>query len=142
MLNPETWGDLPNESILIIVFYALGPYVILLPLASFASFFLTLKILRGGRGPYASSALLLVIPTPFLIGIFGGIQEIVSGFSTMAPPASIRPQEIIYQHGLVLFPPLIGLLLTMPAYAFAIAGTFCRSLSEETIARTTTSPRP
>ncbi len=30
-----------------------------------------------------------------------------------------------------MFPPAIGLLLTMPAYAFAIAGTFTRSMSSD-----------
>ncbi len=144
MLNPETWGYSARDSILIVMFYALGPYVVLLPIASVVSFYLTLKILRRGRGPQAVSTLLLIIPAPFLVGLFGGCQGVLNGFATFAPPGAVRFQEIVYGLGMAMFPPFLGLLLTMPAYAFAIAGTFTRSLGGERSApvRTGSLPTP
>lgn len=131
MLNPETWGYSARESILVVIFHALGPYVVLLPIASLVSFYLTLKVLRRGRGPQAVSTLLLIIPAPFLVGLFGGCHGILNSFTTFAPPGALQFQEIFYGLGIAMFPPAIGLLLTMPAYAFAIAGTFTQSLFGE-----------
>lgn len=131
MWNPETWGYSAHESILVVIYHALGYYLLVLPVASYVAFYLTLKILRQGQGPLAASLLLLIVPAPLLIGLFGGWQGAVRAFATTAPPGAVQSQEIFYGLGMAMFPPFLGLLLTMPAYAFAIAGTFSRSLSGE-----------
>ena len=121
---------IPLESLLAFTLRALGVYVVILPFSSCASLYLTWRILRQGHSPLAASVLLLVVPVPLLIGIFGGLQGILLSFQCSGPPSACF-HEIAEEIGTAMYPPLVGLLLTMPPYAIAVAGTFTKSVSTD-----------
>jgi len=112
---------------------SLGPaYLLLLPLAALLSFVLVLLIVIRGKGPMAAAALVLIVPLPFLIGIFGAIQGAMSSYLIMATSGSTpKPSEIAVGISTALMAPLVGLLLMAPALIIAAAGSFVRSITHE-----------
>ena len=118
------------QSLLSWAFMGLGPiYLTLLLLAALSSFVLALIIVTRGKGGMASTALLFIIPLPFLIGIFATLQGSIHSFTIIAmSEAAPKPAEIAQGISLALVAPLVGLLLMVPAYAVAVLGSLVRSL--------------
>lgn len=99
-----------------------------LPVGLFC-FVLTLLIVIRGNGPFAAAALTLIVPIPFLLGIFGMLHAMILSFqiiatSTVAP----KPYQLADGVSTALFTPIVGLVLMTPSYLVAIGGSFVRSL--------------
>jgi hypothetical protein len=121
-----------QESMLSWTYHALGlTYALVLPLAGFIAFVLALiLVIRGGN--YAGSALLLVVPIPLLIGLFGFLDGLISGYQMLATPNSVaRPWELAAAMSTALMTPLVGMLLMAPAYLVAMVGLFIRTMVGE-----------
>jgi hypothetical protein len=105
-------------------------YLVLLPLAGLLCFVLTLIVVIRGKGPMAAAAVVLIAPVPFLIGIFAGIQGMISSYQVIAMSgATPRPSEMAAGISTALFAPLVGLMLTSPAYATAVLGALIRGFA-------------
>ncbi|MGH7193206.1 MAG: hypothetical protein ACREJM_06680 [Candidatus Saccharimonadales bacterium] len=118
------------ESFLTWVFRALGlKYSVLLPLAALVAFVLTLIVLLRGKGPMAAAALVFFVPMPFFIGLYGGIDGLITTFSVIAACAG-QPKlsDLADGASMALAAPMTGMLLMAPAYALAIVGLIVRSL--------------
>ena len=119
------------QSLLAWFWTALGPmYLGLLPLAGLISFVLALVIVLRGRGGMSSTALLLVVPLPFLVGIFGAIHGLISSYSVIAAGGStVKAAEVASGISLSLVAPLLGMLLMAPSYIVALVGSLVRSFA-------------
>lgn len=118
-----------DASLLVQTFRALGLfYTVVLPLAAFFSFVLTvLLVIRGGQ--YAGAAIVLVVPLPFLIGLYGFFEWMIVSFNVIASASSApRPAEVAMGVATALYTPLVGLLLMVPSYLVATGGLFLRAL--------------
>jgi hypothetical protein len=104
-------------------------YALLLPAVALICFVLTLIVVIRGRGPMAAAAIVLVVPTPFLIGIVAGLRGGIASYAVIAmsstPP---KPAEVAAGISTALIAPFVGLLLMAPSYLVAVAGTLIRSI--------------
>lgn len=119
-----------RQSFLQWIFMALGlKYTLLLPLAAFVAFVLTLIVLLRGKGPMAAAALIFIVPMPFLIGIYGAIDGLISVYQVIAATAvQPKPSELAEGTSMALAAPMVGMLLMIPAYTLATVGSIVRSL--------------
>ena len=120
-----------QRSLLSWMFTALGfPYVILLPLAGMLCFVLALVVILRGKGPMAAASLVLIVPMPFLIGVFAAMQGAAASYTIIAMSSvAPKPSELAEGISTALVAPMIGMLLMVPGYATALFGSFARSLS-------------
>ncbi len=126
----STAAEPVRQSLLFWVFTSLGfPYVILLPLAGFLCFVLTLIVVLRGRGPMAAAALILIVHVPLLIGAFAAIQGGIASYTVIAMSETApKPSEVAEGISTALVAPMVAMLLMVPGYATAALGAFIRSL--------------
>ena len=78
----------------------------------------------------AAAALVLIVPIPFLVGLYaaivGGIQSANLMAVASGEPSQGRAAEAI---SLSLVPAMVGLLLMVPGYVLAALGCLVRSIS-------------
>ncbi|HEX5447394.1 MAG TPA: hypothetical protein VFW87_26505 [Pirellulales bacterium] len=112
------------------VFRALGlKYSLLLPLAALVALLLTLVVLLRGKGPMAAGALVLIVPMPFFVGLYGGIDGLIAIYTVIAASAiQPKPSELAEGTSMALAAPMIGMLLMAPAYVLAMVGLIVRSM--------------
>lgn len=107
-------------------------YLVLIPSAAIIAFVIALIVVIRGRGPMAAAALVLVTPAPFLIGLIGALEGVISSYSIIATSAATpRPSELAQGISMALVAPLTGLLLMTPALVVAAFGAFYRSISDD-----------
>ncbi len=127
-------GPVP-QSFLSWILTALGfRYAILLPTAALVGFVLTLVVVVRGKGPMAAAALLLIVPIPFLIGVFAAIEGVILSFREMAMSASATgppPDLVARAITTSLVAPMVGMALMAPSYILAILGSLVRSFSAD-----------
>ncbi|WP_417849385.1 MotA/TolQ/ExbB proton channel family protein [Thalassoglobus sp.] len=108
-----------------------GPCLMLLLMSSFLSIIVSLVIVVRGKGPMATAALLLVVHSPFWVGLFFAITGGINSFRVIATsPVSPKPSELAEGISTALFSPLAGLLLMVPGYLIAGLGSFIRSMKD------------
>ncbi|HJT35378.1 MAG TPA: hypothetical protein VJ783_25355 [Pirellulales bacterium] len=119
-----------RQSFLQWILMALGlKYTLLLPFAAFIAFVLALIVLLRGKGPMAAAALFFIVPMPFLIGIYGAIEGLISIYQVIAAAAAQpKPSELAEGTSMALVAPMVGMLLMIPTYALATVGMTVRSL--------------
>ena len=124
--------DASQESLLAWTFSALGVrYTLLLPLAGLVCFLLVLLLVIRGKGPWVSTALLLIVPLPLLLGIFAAIEGLIASYAVIANSPTIpKPSEWAAGYAAALVAPIVGMLVMGPAYATACLGSFLRSMLE------------
>jgi hypothetical protein len=107
-------------------------YGILLTVSALVGFVLTLIVVRRGKGSMAGVALALIMPVPFLIGVYSSIEYVVSYYLFMAvqPPAPQSGHEAGVK-AVMLVLPMVGMLLMAPSYILAIIGSLLRSFSAD-----------
>jgi hypothetical protein len=112
---------------------ALGyEYALLLPLAALACFLLALVVVARGKGPMAAVALLLIVPAPFLIGLFAGVKYAIVALNEIAVGVgSSQESRLAAGISAALVAPLVGLLMTIPGYGIAVIGSLIRSFRTE-----------
>lgn len=98
-------------------------------LLSTAVFLAALWIGIREHRPKVIAALLVFVPIPVMVSIFGAVKGSIASFAVVAQGGVEIPQEIIFQ---VLAEQLIGifstLLFTIPAYAILAIALFVRVL--------------
>ena len=120
-----------RESYLMWMIRCMGPIGLLIPVAGLCSFVLTLVVVIRGQGPFALAALVLLVPIPFLLGLFGTAQGMILSLqviatSTVAP----KPSEISDGIATSLFNPMLGLVFMTPSYLAATIGSIFRSCAK------------
>ncbi len=82
-MSPD--AEAVQQSFVAWVFSSLGfPYVILLPLAGVLCFLPALILVLRGKGPMAAASLVLIVPVPFLIGVFAAIRAGIASYTVIA----------------------------------------------------------
>lgn len=119
-----------QRSLLDQLFAALGfPYVILLPVAGFLCFLISLVLVVRGHGSMASASLVLVVHIPLLIGIFAALHGGFASYMVIATSeAAPKPADVAAGISTALVAPMAGMLLMLPAYATAALGGFVRAI--------------
>jgi hypothetical protein len=111
------------------MFSALGVYAIVLPLAAFVCFVLTVLVVSRGKGPMAVAALILIVPVPLLIAVFAAIRGAIASYTIIAMSGSApKPSEVAEGISTALFAPMVAMVLMAPSYAVATLGAAIRSL--------------
>ena len=118
-----------EQSMLNWVVSSLGPiYVILLPLSAIVSFVAVLILVTRGRGPMAAVSILLFLLAPTLIGIFGYLHAAtMNNFEIYNGCGTPDPNVVMKTDAAAIFSPLVGMFLSIPAFALAAIGTLMRS---------------
>ena len=116
---------------------ALGiPYIFLLPLAGLVSFVLALLVVLRGKGPMAVLAVILIVPIPFLVGLFAATNGAMASLAVIASsPTAPKPAEIAEGVSTAIIAPMVGMLLMVPAYAAAVVGAIIRSFRSQAVER-------
>lgn len=123
----------PRPSYLSWILTALGyKYSILLPLSALVGFVFTLIIVLRGKGSMAGVALLLIIPVPFLMGVFAAVEGGISAYRIIATLENTpSPGHFAAVISTLLVAPMVGMLLMVPGYVLATLGAFFRSFSAD-----------
>ena len=131
-MSPEVGP--PQQSFLSWMLRALGyEYALLLPLAALVCFVLTLIVAIRGKGPMAGVALFLIVPVPFLIGLFAGIKHAILALNEIAVSAgSSEVSRTAEGISMARVAPLVGLMMMIPGYGVAAIGSLIRSVRTET----------
>lgn len=109
---------------------ALGPYGFLLVVAGLVSFIVSLLVVIRGRGPLAAAALVLIVPLPLLIGVFGAWHGATVAFGTIGlSGADVKTSELAPFLSEMFVRPIVGMLLMIPGYLVAAGGSFIRSIT-------------
>ena len=134
-MHEEFVEDLPRQqSYLEFMFNSLGwRYTFLLPLAALVSFVLILVLALRGKGSAVPAALVLLVPLPIIVGIFGVVDGMLASFQVIAM-SNTAPRPAEYAHGISmsLMTLFVGILLAVPGYVLAVCATFVRSLVGDT----------
>jgi hypothetical protein len=122
-----------QPSFLTWVLTALGyKYAILLPASALVGLVLTLIVVVRGKGPLAGVALMLIVPVPFLIGVFAAIEGGIRSYMVIATlPTDPPPGQSAAIVSTLLVAPMVGIVLMAPSYALATLGSLFRSLSAD-----------
>jgi hypothetical protein len=82
------------------------------------------------RGQNFSGHLLLIVPLPVLVGVFGTVHRLFQFNVLMSQMNMIpKPSEYAYVTAMCLVPLGLGLLFAVPSYLFATIGLTVRALS-------------
>jgi hypothetical protein len=119
-----------QQSLLSWMFNALGPfYGLVLPLSGLAVFIGACLVVALSRRPAVIAAYLVLVPTPFLIGIFGTFHGFIASYSIIATSGSTpKASEVGMGISTGLFTSLLGLAVTFPAYFVVALGLFVRTV--------------
>lgn len=118
----------PRESFLGWVIRCMGIVGLLIPIAALFSFALTLYVVTRGQGPFAFAAIILLVPTPFLLGLLGTLQGLILSLQVIAvSTTSPKPSELSDGIATALLNPLLGLIFMTPSYLVAIVGSVIRA---------------
>jgi MotA/TolQ/ExbB proton channel family len=105
-------------------------YGVMLAVSGFVAFFLSTIVAIRGKEAAAVGALVLIVPLPFLVGLFGALEGSISSFAVMATSdVQVKASALAEGISMALAVPLAGLLLMVPAYLVGSLGLFFRSLS-------------
>src|SRR5262249_47342435 len=101
---------------------ACGPmYVTLLSIATVASIGLTLVLLKRGRWPEFVFALLMLIPLPLFVGIYGAVSALVQSLYAISLSDTVVPEYgRIISRALVRM--WIGCWLSIPSFIITAVG--------------------
>jgi hypothetical protein len=126
----EDYQPVRSQNFLMWLVSCLGwKYSLLLPASALASFVLTGVLVVAGKGKATGSAMAFLVAMPFLIGLFGMFDGLISSFMVIAQSTTAaKPSELAMGIGTSVVTPLIGMLFMVPSYLLATAGLFLRSL--------------
>ena len=111
---------------------ALGPYGLLIPLAGLATFALACIVVAKAKRPGTIGAFAVVAAAPFLIGLFGMAQGMLTSLSVIAvSQVAPKPSEVSGGIATALFSLQVGMLVAFPAYAVCCLGILVRTFTSE-----------
>ena len=127
---------LQHKSRIMWMLETLGIFGLLMVVAGVVAFALSLLIVTRGRGALAGAALVFIVPMPLMVALFAVFRSAISMFSVVAmSDVQLKASEVAGGIAECLFTPIVGLVVTIPAYMVAMIGLIVRSLRDE-------SPRP
>jgi hypothetical protein len=131
MMEEYEAGPPAQQSMLVWFLSALGAkYSLLLPLAGVLALVLVLVLVVRGNSRWTGAALMLVVPLPLLVGLFGALEGAIDAFTVIAGSAvAPKPSEVAAGVSTSLVAPFVGMLLMVPAYLAGVIGTAVRSLT-------------
>src|SRR5262245_33911240 len=95
--------DVPRQqSYLEFIFSSLGwRYTMLLPLAALLSFVLILILVLRGKGSAVPAGLVLLVPLPIIVGVFGVVDGLLASFQVIAM-SNTAPKPALYAQGICM----------------------------------------
>ena len=121
----------PRESFLGWMIRCTGIVGLLIPVAGLFCFALALVVVIRGQGPFASAALVLLVPMPLLLGLFGSVQGLILSLQVIATSSiTPKPSEVSDGIATALFNPLLGLICMTPSYLVATVGSIVRAFAK------------
>jgi hypothetical protein len=133
-LPTEDFADAPSDNVIVWTIGALGwRYAILLPFSALASFVLTVVLVVAGKGKTMGAAMAFVVAIPFLIGLFGMFDGMLSSFMIIARTTGGFPKPSMMSEAMSmsLVTPLLGMFLMAPSYLLATGALVVKSLRGE-----------
>lgn len=120
-----------SESYAMWVVRSMGTIGVLTLGAGALCFVVTLLVVIRGRGPFACAALVLLVPIPFLIGLYGMGSSLIASFQVVSY-AEVSPKASEIFAGLTesLVNPMLGLVVMVPSYLVATLGSIIRSFAK------------
>jgi hypothetical protein len=120
----------PNQARIVTYFELLGPFGIHVVGTAFIAFVFTVLILWRGRGNFAAAALVLVVFSPLMVGMFAGLHLAsrslldISQFCLESKGAEVQIKPIEhYMLALDMISPIsTALFLSAPTYLLAMIG--------------------
>src|SRR5262245_43055132 len=104
-------------------------YTLALPATGFLAFVVALLLVLRGRGAMTGAALWFVVLFPVGLGIYGALEGAVQAFSVISmSEVTPKPSEIASGVAMSLVAPMVGMLVSLPAYLVAGLGSVIRSL--------------
>jgi hypothetical protein len=129
--HAEPFAEHRQESFVGWMIRCMGPIGLLIPVAGFLCFVLSLLVVFRGQGPFAFAALVFLVPIPFLLGLFGTVQGLILSLQVIATSStSVKPSEISDGIATSLFNPMLGLVFMTPSYLVAVIGSMIRSMAK------------
>lgn len=122
-----------QTSYLLWLYRALGVrFAFLLPAAALLSFVLVLLVLLKGKDRTIGPCLVLIVPLPFLVGIYALFDGLVASFQVIsASQLAPKPTEIYEGLAMSFVAPYLGMFLTLPGYCAAVIGLLIRTLGPD-----------
>ena len=125
----------PNQAEIVTYFELLGPFGIHVVGTALLAFILTVLILWRGKGNFAGVALVLVVFSPLMVGMFAGLHLgsrsllIVARFALEAgDKLKVSPADH-YMLALDMISPIsTALFLSAPTYLLAMIGAFIKAM--------------
>lgn len=120
-----------HESLVMWIARSMGVVGVLVLGAGAFCFVVTLLVTIRGQGPFACAALVLLIPIPLLIGLFGTGKGLISSFQVLALyPGPVKAGELCAAISETLVTPMLGLVVMVPSYLVATLGSIFRSFAK------------
>lgn len=120
----------PPESYAMWIVRSMGMVGVLILGAGAFCFVVTLLVVIRGQGPFACAALVLIVPIPFLIGLFGMGSALIASFQVVSyAVVSVKASEVFAGLTESLVNPMLGLTVMVPSYLVAILGSIFRSFA-------------
>ncbi len=119
-----------SQNMLIWFVGALGwKYALFLPGSALLSFVLTAVLVIAGKGKTTGAAIAFVVALPFLIGLLGMFDGLISSFMVIAQSSSSpKPSEIAEGVATSIIAPMVAITLMFPSFILATVGLTIRSL--------------
>lgn len=120
-----------HESLAMWIVRSMGVVGVLVLGAGAFCFVVTLLVTIRGQGPFACAALVLLVPIPFLIGLFGMGKGIIASFQVIAfASVDVKASEICTGISEALVTPMLGLVVMVPSYLVGTLGSIIRSFAK------------
>jgi hypothetical protein len=120
-----------RQSYLAWMYNALGiKYAALLTLSGLCVFFVVIAAVIFCKRPATLASFLVLLPLPFLIGVFASVEGMIASWSVMATSTtSPNPSELGLGISTALFSTLVGLVVTFPSYLLMAIGLPLRAIA-------------
>jgi hypothetical protein len=106
-------------------------YVLLIPGSGLFAFIGSLAVVLLCKRPASIAAFLPFVALPFLIGLFGFFDGLITMFSIVADSTRTpKPAEYAGGMSMALFTPFAGMLVAAPAFFVTSIGLFLRTLMQ------------
>jgi hypothetical protein len=130
-MPPEMNEHVPQSRFMWMI-SSLGVNTAFLPLAALVAFAVVLVLILRGKGPEMVGAILLVVPLPMYVGLWGAVGAIVASGAVIAlADVDVKQSELWGGISEMFVNIQVAMLLTVPAFLLATIGLVIRALKGE-----------
>ena len=109
---------------------SLGVYAIILPFLGMLLFGVSCIVVALSKRPAVIAACLVLVPLPFIIGVFAFLNGAISAFQVIANSETApAPRDVASGIASGLFAPLMAIEVTLPGYLVLAFGLLWRTIA-------------